>query len=202
MIKHTLLVSLISSSCSLYTLAQAPPTRSGPSNNTTIQRTPEQTKSPYGNEIPVVDPTNKTINVNGKTYSIADNHLGGQFEAYLATNTLSSGAATEYRANIRQILDYLAPNKTGGGKLKPAYDLLTTAAEYPGDGNICESLANSIYAALLTKQHRGSKREYAEKLRKERKRITRNMGVISSKLSLKQNKEGGPPKPTGQNSIE
>lgn len=202
MIKHTLLVSLISSSCSLHTLAQAPPSRSGSSNNTTIQRSPEQQKSPYGNEIPVVDPTNKTINVNGKTYSMADNHLGGQFEAYLATNTLSSEAATEYRANIRQILDYLAPNKTGGGKLKPAYDLLTTAAEYPGDGNICESLANAIYAAQLTKQRRGSKREYAEKLNREKKRITRNMSVISSKLSLTQTKEGGPPKPTGQNSIE
>tara|TARA_B110000908_G_scaffold169025_1_gene225220 strand:- start:2944 stop:4668 length:1725 start_codon:yes stop_codon:yes gene_type:complete len=133
---------------------------------------------------------------------MADNHLGGQFEAYLATNTLSSEAATEYRANIRQILDYLAPNKTGGGKLKPAYDLLTTAAEYPGDGNICESLANAIYAAQLTKQRRGSKREYAEKLNREKKRITRNMSVISSKLSLTQTKEGGPPKPTGQNSIE
>ncbi len=202
MIKHTLLVSLISSSCSLYTLAQAPPTRSESSNNTTIQRSPQQNKSPYGNEIPMVDPTNKTISVNGKTYSMADNHLGGQFEAYLATNTLSSKAATEYRANIREILDYLAPNKTGGGKLKPAYDLLSKAAEYPGDGNLCESLANAIYAAQLTKQHRGNKREYATNLRKERKRLTRNMGVISSKLSLAKTKEGGPPKPTGQGSIE
>lgn len=202
MIKQTLLLSLISSSCSLHLLAQAPPAQSGSSNDTTILRSPEQNQSPNGNEIPVIDPTNKTISISGKTYSMTDNHLGGQFEAYLATDTLSSHSAKEYRATIRQILDYLAPNKTGGGKLKPAYDLLDKAAEYPGDGNLCESLANAIYSAQLSKQHRGNKQEYAQKLLKEQKRITRNMSVIGSKLDLTPSQEGETTRRTGQQSIE
>ena len=163
MIKNTLLISLIYSGSMLHTLAQVPPSQIESSNNTTINRAPAQQQSPHGNEIPVFDLTNKTVVLNGKTHSMSDNHLGGQFEAYLASDTLSASDASEYRATIREILDYLAPNKTGGAMLKPAYDLLSTAAEYPGDGNLCESLANAIYAAQLTKQHTGSKQEYAEK---------------------------------------
>ena len=150
----------------------------------------------------MVDPTNKTLTIHGKTYSISDNHIGGQFEAYLATDTLSSKAATEYRANIRQILDYLAPNKTSGAKLKPAYELLTEAAKYSGDGNLCESLANAVYAAQLTKLHRGSKREHARNLRNEHKRIARNISVIESKLDLSPGKNGENAQPSNQQSIE
>ncbi len=202
MIKHTLLLSLFSTICSLHTLAQKPSTSSSSSNDTVIRSSSEQKESPYGNEIPLVDPTNKTFKIHGQTLSMTDNHLGGQFEAYLATNTLSSDDATKYRADIRQILDYLAPNKTKGALLEPAYDLLSEAAKYSGDGNLCESLANAVYAAQLTKLHRGTKREHMDNLRKEHRRITRNMDVIGSKLSLNEVKKGEEGKATGQQSIE
>lgn len=132
----------------------------------------------------MIDPTNKTIDFQGKKYSLMDNNLGGQFEAYLATDTLSSQAALEYRTTLRQILDYLAPNKTGGPRLKSAYDLLSKGAEYAGDGNLCESLGNAIYSAQLTKNHIGSKKEFIARLYKEQKKLVHNMGVIESKLDV------------------
>jgi len=132
----------------------------------------------------MIDPTNKTIDFQGKKYSLMDNNLGGQFEAYLATDTLSSQAAVEYRTTLRQILDYLAPNKTGGSRLKSAYDLLSKGAEYPGDGNLCESLGNAIYSAQLTKNHIGTKKEFIGRLLKEEKKLVHNMGVIESKLDV------------------
>jgi len=176
--------------------------------NTYIANEQNQGESPHGMEIPIVDPTNKTIKFQGRTYSMADNNIGGQFEAFLATDTLSSQAAMEYRATIRQIIKYISPQSPGGPKLKPAYDLLTKAAKYPGDGNICESLANSIYSALLTKKGIGNKKVLINKLNKERKRLIRNMDVISSKLevetSKKRNKRGGTTttRKTGQQSTE
>ncbi|MGJ8655007.1 MAG: hypothetical protein ACSHX6_01045 [Akkermansiaceae bacterium] len=187
MIKQTLLISLITTTSSLHSLAQKPSSQSSSvkaSNNTTINRPPQEKQTPYGSEIPIVDPTNKTIQFQGKTHSLSDNHIGGQFEAYLSTDTLSSAAAAKYRATISEILDYLAPNKTGGAKLKPAYDLLSQAAKYSGDGNLCESLANAIYAAQLTKQHRGTKRELAANLKEERRKILHNLNVITTKLSF------------------
>jgi hypothetical protein len=202
MIKNTILISLISSGSIFQSIAQVPPSQVESSNNTTINRAPAQQQSPHGNEIPVFDLTNKTVNVNGKTHSITDNHLGGQFEAYLASDTLSAKDATEYRVNIRQILDYLAPNKTGGAILKPAYNLLSKAAEYSGDGNICESLANAIYAAQLTRLHSGNKQEYAQKLIQERKRLIRNMDVVATKLNLNQDKEKAQGSRSGKQSID
>ncbi len=183
-------------------MAQMPPSSPEPASNTTIQRAPEQKKSPFGNEIPIVDPTNKTITINNQTISMKDNNLGGQFEAYLASDTLSSEQAKEYRTTITAILDFLAPNKTGGAMLKPAYDLLSKAAEYPGDGNLSESLANAIYSARLTKHSQGDKREYSQKLMEERKRLYRNMEVIASKLSVVEDSKAGKGKPTGVKSIE
>lgn len=172
-------------------LAQKPPSApssaggsSGGSGDTVIRRENKQQVSAQGQEIPVIDPTNKTIDFQGKKYSLMDNNLGGQFEAYLATDTLSSQDAVEYRATLRQILDYLAPNKTNGTQLKAAYDLLSKAADYPGDGNLCESLANALYSAQLTKNHIGSKKEYITNLLKEQKKLVHNMGVIESKLDV------------------
>ena len=159
----------------------------------------------------MIDPTNKTIDFQGKKYSLMDNNLGGQFEAYLATDTLSSQAAVEYRTTLRQIIDYLAPNKTDGSKLKAAYDLLSKGAEYPGDGNLCESLGNAIYSAQLTKNHVGTKKEFIGRLYKEQKKLVHNMGVIESKLDVqpagRSTGSGGKGKgqqssPTGTGSID
>ncbi len=188
--KKTLIAALLASSSVAPLFAQKPPSApsSGGGNssggNTVIRRDNEQQASAHGQEIPMIDPTNKTIDFQGKKYSLMDNNLGGQFEAYLATDTLSSQAAVEYRAHLRQILDYLAPNKTDGSKLKAAYDLLSKAAEYPGDGNLCESLGNAIYSAQLTKNHIGTKKEFIGKLLKEQKKLVHNMGVIESKLDV------------------
>ncbi len=181
--KKTIIATLLATSLITPLFAQKPPSApsSGGGNSggdTVIRRENEQQPSAHGQEIPMIDPTNKTIDFQGKKYSLMDNNLGGQFEAYLATDTLSSQAAVEYRTTLRQIIDYLAPNKTDGSKLKAAYDLLSKGAEYPGDGNLCESLGNAIYSAQLTKTPVGTKKEFSGKLYKEQKKLVHNMEVI------------------------
>ncbi|MFC4994381.1 hypothetical protein [Rubritalea tangerina] len=155
-----------------------------PSNNTTINRYESSSPSVQGEEIPIVDPTAKTVTFQGRSYSLMDNNLGGQFEAYLASSEFESKASVEYRERIDKILDLLSPLNPGGPDLKGAYDLLEQASEYPGDGGICDSLANSIYSGRLAMKGIGNKKEAIAKLEEERERLIHNMNVLETKGQL------------------
>ncbi|MFC5049372.1 hypothetical protein ACFPK9_01880 [Rubritalea spongiae] len=154
------------------------------SNNTTINRHQSSSPSVHGEEIPLIDPTQKTITFQGRSYSLMDNNLGGQFEAYLASTDFESQAAIEYRERIEKILEYLSPINPDGQSLKEAYTLLEAASEYPGDGGICDSLANSIYSARLAILGVGNKKEAIEKLQTESRRIIHNVNILEKKGDL------------------
>lgn len=152
--------------------------------DTTINRHESKSPSAHGEEVPLVDPTQKTVTFQGRTYSLMDNNLGGQFEAYLASTDFESKEAVEYRERIEKILDYLSPINPDGQSLLEAYTLLEQASEYPGDGGICDSLANSIYSARLAIKGVGSKKEAIEKLQDEYRRLVYNLGVLEKKGDL------------------
>jgi len=218
--KKSIIASLIATSFSIpFASAQVPnpsignqavnPSNSGGgSNDTVINRKQTEHKSPHGEEVPIIDPTNKVIEFQGRKYSLMDNNLGGQFEAFLATDTLSAQAASEYRATIRQILDYLAPNRKEKPRLDLAFALLSKASEYPGDGNICESLVNSLNGARNTKNNVRGLYAKVIALDVEKKKIVRNMSVIESKLEVQTSDKSGGKKgqkssrKTGVQSIE
>jgi hypothetical protein len=154
------------------------------SGNTTINRHESASPSAQGEEIPIVDPTAKTFQFQGRTYSMMDNNLGGQFEAYLASQDFESKAAVEYREKIGKIQDFLSPLNPGGPDLKSAYTLLEDASDYPGDGGICDSLANSVYSGRLAMKGIGNKKEAIAKLDKEHRRLVHNLNVLESKGEL------------------
>ena len=154
------------------------------SGNTTINRHESAAPSAQGEEIPIVDPTSKTFQFQGRTYSMTDNNLGGQFEAYLASQDFESQAALEYREKIDKIQDYLSPLNPGGPDLKAAYTLLEDASDYPGDGGICDSLANSVYSGRLAMKGIGNKKEAIARLDKENRRLVHNLNVLETKGEL------------------
>ena len=164
-------------------------------NNTTIINKKEKSSSPYGNEVPFVDPTQETVTIMGHTFKVGDNRLGGQFEAYLADDPNLSQEAQEYRDTIDTILKTVSPHTKGkiSQKLRDGFALLPRAASYPGDGRICDSLSNTIYAAMLAKGAIRNSKDYITNLEKERKRLVYNADVISKKGVL------GQPSPTGSN---
>ena len=121
-----------------------PPAAKPDSGNTTIINEKKKSSSPYGNEVPFLDPTQETITFMGHTFSLGDNRLGGQFEAYLADSPNTSKEALEYRETIDAILKAVSPHTTGvstSQKLRNGFALLPRAASYPGDGKICDSLS-------------------------------------------------------------
>ncbi|MCP5537801.1 MAG: hypothetical protein H7A51_16395 [Akkermansiaceae bacterium] len=162
-----------------------------PSNNgggdTTIVRENKKSESPYGNEVPFIDPTQETITLMGHTFNLGDNRLGGQFEAYLADVPNASPAAKEYRETIDAILTAVSPHTKGisiSQKLRNGFELLPRAASYPGDGRICDSLSNAIYAAMLSKGAVSNSKDYIENLEKEKKRIIYNADIVAKKKDL------------------
>ncbi len=160
--------------------------------DTTIVRQKEQSQSPYGNELPFIDPTQETITFMGHTFNIGDNRLGGQFESYLADSPNTSEAALEYRKTIDEILTAVSPHTKGdvNEKLRRGFALLPRASSYLGDGKICDSLSNAIYAAMLSKGAVRNSKAYIANLEKEKRRIARNAQITADKIKISGSSRG------------
>ncbi len=101
----------------------------------------------------MLDPSAETITVGGVAIPLGDNRLlKARFEKYLNQPPETDEDAAEYRKTIEEILATISPFKAGGPDLKGAFKLLPRASTYPGDANLCMSLAESIYMALLAKK--------------------------------------------------
>jgi len=166
--------------------AKPAPANSG-GGDTTVIREKKKADSPYGNEVPFIDPTQETITLMGHTFNLGDNRLGGQFESYLADTPNETAAAKEYRETIDAILTAVSPHTTGVSirqKLRNGFALLPRASSYSGDGRICDSLSNAIYAAMLSKGAVNDSKDYIDQLEKEKKRIAYNADVVTKKKDL------------------
>lgn len=126
--------------------AQQPPTDTGPAQQS------NNPSSPFGQEIPMLDPSAETITVGGVTIPLGDNRLlKARFEKYLNQPPESDAEAKIYRQTVAQILDAVSPLRAKAPNLKEAFLLLPRASSYPGDANLCSSLAEAVYMALLAK---------------------------------------------------
>ncbi|GAA5122267.1 hypothetical protein JIN84_09755 [Luteolibacter yonseiensis] len=127
---------------------------------------------PLGQEIPLLDPAAETITVGGVSIPLGDNRvLRARFEKYLNQPPESDEAAEKYRADIAQILATVSPFRTGGPDLYSAFKLLPGASSYPGDANLCGSLAESIYTAMLAKQDVNGLKKLNKSMEDEKKAI-------------------------------
>lgn len=109
--------------------------------------------SPFGQEIPMLDPSAETITVGGVAIPLGDNRLlKARFEKYLSQPPENDKETIQYRETITEILATISPFRAGGPDLYSAFKRLPSASTYPGDANLCMSLAESIYMAMLAKQ--------------------------------------------------
>lgn len=127
---------------------------------------------PLGQEIPLLDPSAETITVGGVAIPLGDNRLlKARFEKYLSQPPESDEEAEKYRETIAEILATISPFKTGGPDLYGAFKLLPSASSYPGDANLCGSLAESIYMAMLAKQDVNGLKRLNQSIEEEKKAI-------------------------------
>ncbi len=130
--------------------------------------------SPLGQEIPMLDPSAETITVGGVAIPLGDNRLlKARFEKYLNQPPEDSQEAAEYRQTIDEILAAISPFRAGGPNLYSGFKLLPRASTYPGDANLCISLAESIYMAMLAKKDVGSLAQLNQSIEEEKVQIIR-----------------------------
>ena len=155
-----------------------PPANNNPPADTTPQDTAppaqKQQSQPglLGQEIPLLDPAAETITVGGVAIPLGDNRiLKARFEKYLSQPPENDEEAREYRETIADILATISPFREGGPDLYAAFKKLPAASSYPGDANLCGSLAESIYMAMLAKQDVNGLRRLNETMDDEKKSI-------------------------------
>ena len=147
------------------------PAPSVPADNSPAPQKPAPA-SPLGQEIPMLDPSAETITVGGVAIPLGDNRLlKARFEKYLSQPPETDADAAEYRKDIDEILFTISPFRSSGPDLYAGFKLLPAAASYPGDANICMSLAESIYMAMLAKQDVKSLATLNKTIEKEKHRI-------------------------------
>ncbi|MEO5914710.1 MAG: hypothetical protein ABIS50_10785 [Luteolibacter sp.] len=145
----------------------ATPTDTGPG-----QQKKEPAAGPLGQEIPMLDPSAETITVGGVAIPLGDNRLlKARFEKYLSQPPEADAEAAKYREVVSEILATISPFKSGGPDLYSAFKLLPTAATYPGDANLCGSLAESIYMAMLAKKDVNGLNKLNQTIEDEKKEI-------------------------------
>jgi hypothetical protein len=148
------------------------------SNDTVIQRQPEEKKtsgSPFGNELPFLDPSSETVAWNGHNWAATDNRaLAARFERYLNEPEDQSDAARDYRETIDAILELVSPHHTGGPDFPAAVKLLPRASSFPGDAKLCDSLTQAIYAAVLAKKDIAGTRALSSAIEEEKQRLMKD----------------------------
>jgi tetratricopeptide (TPR) repeat protein len=142
---------------------------------TTVPSNQGSTKSPFGEEIPMLDPAAETVTVGGVTIPLGDNRIiKARFEKYLSQPEENSEASKVYRETIRDILAAVSPYREGGPDLKDGWSLLPRASTYPGDANICSSLAEAVYVAMLAKRDVNGLKRLNQGLEKEKHQTIRD----------------------------
>jgi tetratricopeptide (TPR) repeat protein len=153
-----------------------PPTQAPPPERPTdtAPAAPRNDSSPglFGQEIPMLDPAADAVTVGGVRIPLGDNRLmRARFEKYLSQPPEVDEAAVEYRKNISQILDAVSPFRSGGPDLYSGFRLLPSAASYPGDANLCKTLAEAVYMAMLAKSDVTGLRRLNDSIENEKQKL-------------------------------
>jgi tetratricopeptide (TPR) repeat protein len=184
-------------SAQVYTPPPAPTPPPATNDTAIIRPKEEKPKSPYGEELPMLDPAAETLTIGGVSIPLGDNRvLKARFEKYLSQPPEDNEAAIEYRANIKEILDTISPLRPGGPKLHDAFKLLPRAGAYPGDANICSSLAEAIYVAMLAKKDINGLKALNDSIEQEKQAVASKADFIARKdkdveLKTQKTKNGG-----------
>jgi hypothetical protein len=152
--------------------ASKPADAPAPVSDTASAPAAKDAKNPLGQEIPLLDPSAETITVGGVAIPLGDNRLlRARFDKFLSQPPESDEAASRYRRTIAEILNTISPLRDQKPDLYAAFKLLPTASSYPGDANLCGSLAESIYMAMLAKQDVNGLKKLNETIEEEKQAI-------------------------------
>ncbi len=155
-------------------------------------------QSPFGQDVPVLDPGSEVMTFNGKNWNVANNRVfQARFEKYLNAPEATSKEDTEYRAYIDRVLTLLQPGSASQQNVDAAFKLLPYAARYDIDARLCSSLADAVYSVWQAQRNQSRLMMANETLEAERKRHEWNLQMASKDKEI--DKQPKPPTARGGN---
>ena len=140
----------------------------------------KQQNSPFGQEVPVLDPGTEVVTFNGKNYAVSNNPIfQARFEKFLNSPEATNKEDTEYRAILDRIITCLAPGNATAQNIDTAFKLLPYAARYDIDAHLCDSLADAVYAVWQAQRNQARLSNANVALEEELRRLEWNLQTVT-----------------------
>lgn len=142
-------------------------------------------KSPFGNEVPVLDPGSEIVSFNGKNWNVANNRIfQARFEKFLNAPEATAKQDAEYRAIVERILSLLSPGNATQQNLDAAFKLLPYGGRYDIDAHLCDSLADAVYAVWQAQRNQSRLASANSALEDELKQLEWNLQTVTEGRKL------------------
>jgi len=142
---------------------------------------------------PSFDPSMESVTFGNQTFNFKGGQINEQFEAYLASSSVSEEESTEYRKLIDETLRILNPATKQRYKIRDAYATLLKASSFREDDRIGDSVCNAIYLIENARSHGKAKIERIAEIDEEIRKLRREISILESKsgfIKPKYNKDG------------
>lgn len=166
-------------------------------------------KSPFGQELPMVNPGSEIVSWNGQNWNIGDQRLfRARFEKYLAAPAATSAEDEAYRDLMMKAIKALSPGQPGGPSVANSVAFSSQAADYPIDARLCDSLNQAVYSVVLYKKNakllEDTNKALAQRRRDEAWNLKVEGGLTGMNPPPQQKPRGGggaAPAPTATNQV-
>ncbi len=156
---------------------------------------PKAGGSPFGQEIPVLDPGSEVMTFNGKNWNVTNNRIfQARFEKFLNAPEATTGEEAAYRQIIDRILALLAPGNATVPNIDAAFRLLPYAGRYDIDARLCNSLADAVYSVWQAQRNVARLTNANEAMEEAARKLEWNIGVVNMDKAMSK-----PALPTGKN---
>jgi hypothetical protein len=128
--------------------------------------------------VPGFDPRSDTVVWNGGAWKADNNRLfRSQFLKYLNEPELVDEESIKYGKVLNEIQILLSSQSQSNSNLDKAWSKLFEAAKHETDANLCQDIADSVYAVWQGKQEQDHLGKANQTIRNEMEQVSRNMSM-------------------------
>jgi hypothetical protein len=136
----------------------------------------DSTKAEAKSLLPTFDPKTETVAWDGGTWKVENNRIfRSQFVKYLNDPEETDKASTQYEAVLAQIQQLLTPGRATDANVDQAWKLLFEAAKFRADSQLCNDIADAVYALWQCKSEQSHLATANESICSEENTLAWNM---------------------------
>lgn len=131
------------------------------------------------------NPSSELLTWDGKNWNVSDNRLfQARFEKYLNAPEEATSEDEQYRHLLKSISEKLAPGAVTNQSVDDAFRMLAQASRFDIDANLCEGIADSVYAAWQAMNNSNRLTQANAALEQERKTHEWNTRMVAEGTQL------------------